>query len=126
MTGHRMCAFVLTAAFAIIYSPPPASAANFDGNWSMVVVTTSGHCGKVRVGLGIDRGRIFSTGGRFFFHPVQLRGRVSPSGQVRLDAVAGPRVARGSGRFGRTQGRGAWSGTGPSGVCSGVWSASRS
>jgi hypothetical protein len=52
-----------------------------------------------------------------------LAGRVSASGQVRMNAVAGPRVAHGTGRFGRFRGSGTWAGTGPSGVCSGVWSA---
>ena len=36
MIGNRMCAFALSAASAIICSAPPAIAAQFDGNWSMV------------------------------------------------------------------------------------------
>jgi hypothetical protein len=92
----------------------------------MVAVTTSGHCGKIPIGLGISRGRIYSTGGSFVFHRIQVAGRVSASGQVRMNAVAGPRVAQGIGRFGRSRGSGTWSGTGPSGLCSGVWNAIRS
>lgn len=125
MIGHPMRAFALSAATAILCSSPPAIAANFDGAWRVVVVTTNGHCGRVRVGLGVDHGRIYSTSGRFFFHRVQLAGRVSASGQVRMNAVAGPRIARGTGRFVRSRGEGTWAGTGPSGLCSGVWSASR-
>ena len=68
MIGNRMCAFALSLAVAIICSALPA-AAQFDGNWSMVAVTTSGV------------------------------GRVSASGQVRMNAVAGPRMAYGTGRF---------------------------
>jgi hypothetical protein len=52
MIGNRICAFRLLAAFAILCSAPPASAAQFDGNWNMVAVTTSGHCGKIKIGLG--------------------------------------------------------------------------
>jgi hypothetical protein len=85
----------------------------------------SGHCGKIPIGLGISHGRIYSTGGRFARYPIQLDGRVSASGQVRMNAVAGPRIAQGAGRFGRFQGGGTWTGTGPSGVCSGVWNAIR-
>lgn len=125
MIGHRIRAFTLAAATAFVCSPPPASAANFNGDWNMLVVTTNGHCGKIRVGLEIDRGRMYSTRGSFVFHPIRLTGRVSASGQVRMNAIAGPRVARGTGRFVRSQGSGRWAGTGPSGVCSGVWSASR-
>jgi hypothetical protein len=121
-----MRAFALSTAFAIICFAPPAIAAQFDGNWNMVAVTTSGHCGKIPIGLGINHGRIFSTGGRFARHQIQLVGRVSASGQVRMNAVAGPRIAQGTGRFDRFQGGGTWTGTGPSGVCSGVWSAIRS
>jgi hypothetical protein len=126
MIGNRMCAFALSTVFAIICSALPAIAAQLDGNWSMVAVTTSGHCGKIHIGMGISHGRIYSTGGRFASHPIQLAGRVSASGQVRMNAVAGPRSAHGTGGFGRFGGSGTWAGTGPSGVCSGVWSAMRS
>ena len=46
MIGNRVCAFALWTAFTIIGSAPPALAAQFDGNWSMVAVTTRGHCGR--------------------------------------------------------------------------------
>jgi hypothetical protein len=126
MSGKRTSTIVLLAACAITCSAPPAIAANFDGNWSMVAETTRGHCGTIEIGLGINRGRIFSTGGSFAFYPIQLGGRVSASGQVRMDAVAGPRTAHGTGRFGASRGSGTWAGRGPSGLCSGVWSANRS
>lgn len=125
MIGNRMCTIALTAASAIIWSAPPASAARFDGNWSMVAETTRGHCGTIAVGLGINRGRIFSTGGSFAFYPIRLGGRVSGSGQVTMKAIAGPRIANGTGRFGQVRGSGTWAGRGPSGLCSGVWSANR-
>ena len=127
MIGNHMRAFVLSTAFAIICSAPPALAAQFDGNWNMLAVTTHGHCGRIPIGLGISRGRIYSTGGSFALHRIQLGGRVSNSGQAQMNAVAGPRIAHGSGRFSRFRGgTGTWAGTGPSGVCSGVWSAIRS
>jgi hypothetical protein len=125
MIGYRMCALGLSAALAIICSAPPAIAAQFDGAWRMIAVTTHGHCGRIPIGFGISRGRIYSTGGSFAFHRIQLGGRVSASGQARLNAVAGPRIAHGTGRFSRFRGSGTWSGTGPSGVCTGVWSAIR-
>ena len=131
MIGNRRCAFALATIFTIICSIAPANAAQFDGNWSMVAVTTSGHCGEIPIDVGISRGRIYSTGGSsfgtaFVHYPIQLVGRVSASGQVRMNAVAGPRSAYGTGRFNRLRGSGTWAGTGPSGLCSGVWSAIRS
>jgi hypothetical protein len=125
MTGNRLCAFALSAAFAILCFAPPAMAAKFDGNWNMMVVTTNGHCGKIPVGMGISKGRIYSTHGSFVFHRIQLSGHVSDSGAVRLVGVAGPRIARGTGRFNRSYGSGVWNGTGPSGLCSGIWRATR-
>jgi hypothetical protein len=120
MIGDRMGVFALSTTFAIICSAPPAIAAQ---NWLMVAVTTSGHCGKINIGLGISRGRIYSTGGSFAGYPIQMAGRVSASGQARMNAVAGPRSAQGTGRLGGFRGSGTWAGTGPSGACSGVWNA---
>src|SRR6186997_3551669 len=94
MIGNRMRVFALSTAFICL--APPANAAPFDGTWNMLAVTTSGHCGKIPIGLGISHGRIFSTGGRFARYPIQLAGRVSASGQVRMNAVAGPRGQGGS------------------------------
>jgi len=115
MIGNRIRAFALSTAFAIICFAPPAIAAQFDGNWSMVAVTTSGHCGEIPIDVGISRGRIYSTGGSSFgtafaHYPIQLVGRVSAGGQVRMNAVAGPRSAQGTGRFNRFRGSGTWAG----------------
>jgi len=88
MIGNRMRVFALSTAFICL--APPANAAQFDGTWNMLAVTTSGHCGRIPIGLGISHGRIFSTGGRFARYPIQLAGRVSSSGQERMNAVAGP------------------------------------
>jgi len=127
MIGNRIYyAIALTAASAIIGSTASAKAAPFDGNWSVVAQTTRGHCESIRFGLAISGGRIYSGGGSYGGYPAQFGGRISPSGHVRVNAMAGPRSARGAGRLGPYQGGGTWAGRGPSGVCSGVWSAYRS
>ncbi len=125
MIGNRMLALALLTASAIICSVAPASAGKYDGSWSMTAVTTRGHCGTIPIGMGISGGRIYSTGGSFAFYPISLGGRVSRSGSISLKAVAGPRVARGSGRITPTSARGTWKGRGPSGLCSGYWTATR-
>jgi len=122
MIGYRSIAIALLATLA---STSPAPANKFDGHWSMIAETTRGHCGIISVGLGIQRGRIYATGGSFAFNPIKLSGRVAATGKTHMTAITGPRVAHGAGRFGRLSGRGTWSGTGPSGLCSGVWSATR-
>jgi hypothetical protein len=124
--GNRICAIALAAGSAFIGSAPSAIAAPFDGNWSVVAQTTRGHCESIQFGLAIGGGRIYSTSGSYGGYQARLGGRVSPSGYVRVNAVAGPRRADGVGRLGLYQGGGTWSGRGPSGVCSGVWSAYRS
>lgn len=125
MTKNRITSFALAAMVTTASSVPPAMAARFDGNWSMVAVTTRGHCGVIPMGLDIRRGRIHSNGGSFALYPIQIGGRVSANGHVRMKAVAGPRVAHGTGRFRKYEAKGTWKGRGPSGLCSGVWNASR-
>jgi hypothetical protein len=114
----------ITTAIVLGFAAP-AGAAHPDGTWTMTAQTTRGHCGTVEMGLAIDHGRIRSTSGSFAFYPINLGGRVSASGHTNLRAIAGPRIARGTGHFGTVRGSGTWSGRGPSGLCSGVWSASR-
>ena len=92
--GNRICAIVLAAASATLCSTPSAIASPFDGNWSVVAQTTQGHCGSIQFGLAINHGRLYSPSGYYVFgYPAQLGGRVSRSGYVQADAVAGPRTA---------------------------------
>lgn len=125
MIGNRICAFAFAAAFAILCLAAPANASPYDGSWKMSLVTTDGHCGIINAGLSITGGKIISTSGRFVFRPIHIVGRISSSGQTSLNGVAGPRQAKGLGRFTQSKGSGKWNGTGPSGVCSGYWVATR-
>ena len=127
MFGNHMRAVALAAALVLSYAVPGAEAgAKVDGNWSMTAVTTRGHCGTIPIGMAITGGRIHSTDGSFAFYPIQLGGHVSGSGSVSLKAVAGPRIAHGTGHLSSVSGHGTWTGRGPSGLCSGVWNAARS
>jgi hypothetical protein len=155
MVGSRFCAVALTVASAVIWSAPTASAfdgyygypgysygypgysygypgyygyqraAPYDGNWNVNAQTTRGHCESLQFGLVISGGRIYSGGGGYGGYEAQFGGGVSSSGRVRLSATAGPRTAYGTGRLRSYQGTGTWAGRGPSGTCSGVWSAAR-
>jgi hypothetical protein len=126
MTYTRWRVLALSAALAVFaFAPPAAARSGYDGTWSMVAITTKGHCGVIPVGMLIRRGRISSTSGSYAFHPIRLSGRVSRSGSVTLKAITGPRIAWGTGRFNGTQASGKWHGTGPSGLCFGVWNATR-
>lgn len=127
MTGNRICAFAFLTAFALLHAAPaPAVAATvYDGSWSMVLVTTSGHCGNIKIGMAVKGGHISATSGKFVMHKIALAGHISGSGATKINGVAGPRKAQGVGKFNRARGVGEWNGTGPSGVCSGYWVANR-
>ena len=123
ITRHlRAIALSVICVFASVSS---AMAASFDGDWS-VVVQTRDHCGTSRWPLTIVGGQIYLpvpvfVGG----YPAGLGGRVSPTGRVTINVVAGPRVASGTGQLGKSRGGGRWAGRGPSGTCAGVWTATR-
>ena len=125
MIGNNMRAVALAAAFTLFSFAAFAKAAPFDGNWSMVLATTSGHCGVIKMGMAVKGGRISATSGKFVMHKIALAGLISGSGATKINGVAGPRQAIGTGRFTRAKGSGKWNGTGPSGVCSGYWVANR-
>ena len=125
MIGNRMRAFAVATTFATLAFAPPALASPFDGSWKMVLTTTNGHCGIINIGVAVNGGHISATSGRFVTHKIFLDGLIWGSGKTKINGVAGPRQAVGTGTFSSAKGSGKWNGTGPSGVCSGVWVADR-
>jgi len=113
----------LLAALALVAAYAPAAArANFDGNWNVLIVTSSGPCDQsYRFGLSIRNGDIFYNGSA----PVNVNGRVSGNGSLRVRVSAGTQSANGAGRLSRDYGRGQWRGAGASDVCAGSWTAER-
>lgn len=99
-----------------------AGRTNYDGNWSVLIVTNSGPCDRgYRYGLSIRGGRVFYTGSL----AVNVDGQVSGNGVVRVRVSAGSQGATGVGRLSRDYGEGSWRGLGSSGSCSGTWTAER-
>lgn len=125
MIGNGLRAVALSAAFTLLSFAALAKTAPYDGSWNMVLVTTNGHCGVIKMGMAVNGGHISATSGRFVSHKISLAGLVSASGTTKINGVAGPRQAVGTGKFTKAKGVGKWHGTGPSGVCSGVWTAIR-
>jgi hypothetical protein len=103
----------------------PAQAAarmNFDGNWSVLIVTKSGPCDQAyRYGLSIRDGRVSYEGSA----PVNVAGSVANNGVVKVRVWAGSQSADGAGRLAGDAGEGAWRGSSSSGSCSGTWTAER-
>ena len=100
---------------------PPASVAQFDGNWSVSIVTDSGSCDRgYRYALRIANGRIYYDNPSF-----NINGQVNARGQVSVTVSAGGQSASGTGRLSRDYGTGTWIGRSASDQCSGHWEAER-
>ena len=103
-------------------SQRPMARTNYDGNWSVLIVTNSGPCDRgYRYGLAIRGGRVFYEGSL----AVNVDGQVSSNGFVRVRVSAGSQGATGVGRLARDYGEGSWRGSGSAGSCSGTWTAER-
>jgi hypothetical protein len=101
---------------------PALAQSQFDGSWSVVIVTRSGACDpSYRFGVAIRGGVVSYQGGG----AVAVSGRVSKSGAVSVSVSSGGQSASGSGRLSGNRGGGGWRGQGSQGTCSGSWSASR-
>jgi len=112
---------VLTSGLALTCIATSASAAVDDGSWDIVFYTGSGACDPTyQSGAQIRDGIIFSEAGG-----VNVNGRVSPKGVVRVSVSAGGQSASGSGRLSSNYGGGLWRGQGNRGKCSGTWAAQR-
>jgi hypothetical protein len=100
---------------------PPPSVAQFDGNWSVSIITDSGTCDRgYRYAVRILDGRIY------YNNPnINLSGQVNPRGYVSVQVGAGSQQAVGTGRLSRDYGEGTWSGRSATDQCSGRWEAER-
>jgi hypothetical protein len=114
-------AATLTTAVASVST---AKAASFDGPWSVTISTSRGDCGTNSLyGVVIRGGSVYYAGGA----GVAMSGRVSGNGSVSVSVRQGANHAAGSGKlYANGTGRGSWTGGGPSGGCTGGWSAQRS
>jgi hypothetical protein len=125
MTAARLTLSLAAACALGAAALMPAQAAarmNFDGNWSVLIVTKSGPCDQAyRYGLSIRDGRVSYEGSA----AVNVDGQVSPTGAVNVRVWAGSQSANGAGRLSRDYGGGQWRGVSSSGTCSGTWSAER-
>ena len=113
------------AALAILAATVPASApasarSNFDGTWSVLIVTQKGTCDRAyRYPVKIDNGSVGYAGDASF----TVSGKVGDNGTVTVKVARGSQSANGQGKLSSTDGSGMWvAGTGD---CSGTWTAER-
>jgi hypothetical protein len=110
---------IATVFAATAYAAVPAVAkTNFDGKWSVVIITDKGSCDRsYRYPVRISDGSV-GYGGEGSFN---VSGRVAPNGSINVTVSRGEKRANGSGKLAGDFGSGSWSG----GECSGTWQAER-
>jgi hypothetical protein len=93
---------------------------NYDGVWSVVIVTNQGICDpSYRYPIRISKGTVVNAGNA----AVTITGSVAKNGAVIVNVAAGDKTATGTGRLAGKTGGGSWSGG--NGACSGIWQAER-
>ena len=115
-------AFAALAMLAVTLpvSAPASARTNFDGTWSVLIVTQKGTCDRAyRYPVKIDNGSVGYAGDSSFI----VSGKVGENGTVTVKVARGNQSANGQGRLSSTDGSGMW--TAGSGECSGTWTAER-
>jgi len=119
-TASALTAFVLLAAATVPATTAPAGKPNFDGAWSVLIVTEKGTCDRAyRYPIKIANGTVDYAGSASF----TVTGKVGSNGSVTVTVSRGSQSASGAGRLSTSDGSGRWSTA--SGECSGTWSAER-
>ena len=117
----RIVIFVLALA-CVVGGAPAHARTDFDGDWSIFIVTREGPCdASLRYGVKVADGTVINDGSSI----AMVQGRVTPRGTVRVLVQAGSQWANGSGHLGRNHGGGVWRGQGTGGTCAGTWVAGR-
>jgi hypothetical protein len=114
----RRVACVFIAASASFTATQSFAVPNYDGLWSVSVVTEKGDCDRgYRYPIRISHGQLVNAGDAVF----TVTGKVAQTGAITVTVSAGGKSATGSGRLAGAAGGGSWSG----GSCSGTWTAER-
>jgi hypothetical protein len=120
--ASAFAALAILAASAVPASPAPIAAAkpNFNGTWSVLIVTEQGTCDRAyRYPVRISNGSVGYAGEASF----NVTGRVGANGAVTVTVSRGGQSASGSGMLSTSDGSGYWRTA--SGECSGTWTAER-
>jgi hypothetical protein len=115
-----LAAAAMLAATAVPASATAVAKSNFDGQWSVLIVTQKGTCDRAyRYPVRINNGSVGYAGDSSF----TVSGKVGANGSVIVTVARGDQSAHGIGRLSATDGSGMW--TAGSGECSGTWTAER-
>ena len=115
-----LAAAAILAASAVPASAPAFAKSNYDGQWSVLIVTQKGTCDRAyRYPVKIENGSVGYAGEASF----NVSGKVGANGPITVTVSKGDKSAKGTGRMSATDGAGIW--TAGSGDCSGTWTAER-
>jgi hypothetical protein len=113
--------FVVLAGLAVSTGPTPAKS-NFDGQWSVLIITEDGTCDRAyRYPVKVVNGVLSYEGEA----GVEISGRVDPSGRIKATVQRGEQSANGSGRLTSSSGTGTWKGKSSTTACAGRWEAEK-
>jgi hypothetical protein len=122
LTTPLLTLLAVLSALLCAWMPRPAAAADFDGKWSVLVVTDKGTCDRAyRYEVAVRNGRVSYIGDA----SINLAGTVTPNGAVTVGISRGKQRADGTGRISASAGAGRWHGRSSAGECSGHWEAER-
>lgn len=108
----------ISVAAAIGMAGPTQARTDFDGEWSVVIVTSKGDCERsYRAPITISNGNFINVG----VNMIDVSGNVRPDGRLTVRVSRGQSSAVGLGRLTATSGGGSWKG----GACAGTWTAVR-
>ena len=108
----------VSVAAAIGMAGPTQARTDFDGDWSVVIVTSKGDCERsYRAPITISNGNFINVG----VNMIDVSGNVRPDGRLTVRVSRGQSSAVGLGRLTATSGGGSWKG----GACAGTWTAVR-
>jgi hypothetical protein len=106
----------------LVLTGAAARTANFDGRWSVLVITESGTCDAAyRYGVTVENGVVRYRGES----GIDVRGSVDDHGRVRVAIGRGEQRAEGTGQLSQDGGSGTWSGSSSANRCRGRWEAER-
>ncbi len=113
--------FTAMTAAAVLFAaiPSAARAANYDGAWSVTIITQAGNCpSSLRYAVRVFRGRVLGDDQSY-----QVNGTVAANGATRVMVSEKGQSASGIGRLSGNLGAGRWRTS--TGECSGQWTAER-
>jgi hypothetical protein len=108
----------ISFAGALGAAAPAAATANYDGLWSVTIMTQKGNCdASYRYPVRISNGAVQNDGPSL----INVSGKVGGNGAVTVLVSAGDKSANGTGKLSGKLGGGVWAG----GSCAGRWEAER-